>query len=232
MTKAEQRRPISRQMLADHVHEELLASLIDGRLEAGQGLSIDGIARDLGVSPTPVREALARLEHTGMVQRLALKGYRVAPLFSSRELEQLIDARLVIEPANAEQACARAARKPGGDFPARLAEIIERHRNAPTGSAYADFREYWQADEDFHRLIAEYVDNPFLLAAYNALGGQVQRFRFFAGLGVTDSDAAVAEHEVILRAFQAGDPAAARAAMQAHLQGVRQRSIRDSVEHP
>ena len=71
-------RPVSRQVLADHVYEELLASLMDGRLEPGATVSIDGTARELDVSPTPVREALARLEHTGMVRRVALKRLRRA----------------------------------------------------------------------------------------------------------------------------------------------------------
>ena len=79
-------RPVSRQVLADHVYEELLASLMDGRLEPGTAVSIDGTARELDVSPTPVREALARLEHTGMVRRVALKGYRVAPVFTREDL--------------------------------------------------------------------------------------------------------------------------------------------------
>ncbi|WP_028279229.1 GntR family transcriptional regulator [Arthrobacter sp. H5] len=228
MSPTPPRRALNRQVLADHVHEELMASLIDGRLEAGANLSIDGIARDLEVSPTPVREALARLEHTGMVRRVALKGYKVAPLFTAVELAQLVDARLVIEPVNAELACASIT-------PALVAELkqtIEDLRSSPTGASYAEFRDYWKADEDFHRIIAEHAGNPFILNAYKTLGGQVQRFRFFAGLGVTDADTAIQEHTAILDAFSAGDPAGARDAMIAHLNGVKQRSIRDSVEHP
>src|SRR5690606_41447666 len=91
----------SRQVLADRVYEELLAALIDGRFEADAALSIDGIARDLGVSPTPVREALARVEHTGMVRRAALKGYRVAPLMTAEEHGQLVAVRKLIEADNA-----------------------------------------------------------------------------------------------------------------------------------
>ncbi|MBG6085013.1 GntR family transcriptional regulator [Zhihengliuella flava] len=216
----------SRQVLADHVYEELLAALIDGRFEAGAALSIEGLARDLGVSPTPVREALARLEHTGMVRRAALKGYRVAPLITPEELAQLAEARKLIETHNAEQACARADQ----ELVDALAETIERLSAAPTGASYSEFRDYWKADEDFHRIIAESAGNPFILSAYNTLGGQVQRFRLFAGLGVTDADCAIAEHTAILEAFRSADPAAARAAMEAHLDGVRQRGIKDSTE--
>ncbi|MGP9783015.1 GntR family transcriptional regulator [Glutamicibacter sp. AOP12-B1-11] len=216
----------SRQVLADRVYEELLAALIDGRFEADAALSIDGIARDLGVSPTPVREALARLEHTGMVRRAALKGYRVAPLMTAEEHGQLVAVRKLIEAENAELACARA----DGEMVEQLADTIERLRTAPTGGSYSEFRDYWKADEDFHRLIAEFTGNPFLLTAFQALGGQVQRFRLFAGRGVTDADCAISEHTKILLAFQAGDPQAARAAMEKHLEGVGRRAVEDSSE--
>lgn len=215
---------LTRRVLADYVYEELLASLVDGRQEPDATLSIDGLARDFNVSPTPVREALARLEHTGMVRRVALKGYRVAPLSTAKELAQLVDARLVIEPANAEMACSRVT----PELLNELRETIDRLGTAQTGASYAEFRDYWRADEDFHQLIAENADNPFILAAYKTLGGQVQRFRYFAGLGVTDAESAISEHTAILEAFLAGDPEQARAAMIDHLKGVKARSVRDS----
>lgn len=215
---------LKRKVLADYVYEELLASLIDGRREPSATISIDGLARELDVSQTPVREALARLEHTGMVRRVALKGYTVAPLSTARELAQLVDARLVIEPTNAEWACSRAT----GELCEALQETIERLGAAHTGATYAEFRDYWRADEDFHRIIAENADNPFVLAAFKTLGGQIQRFRFFAGQGVTDADSAIQEHTAILQAFLNRDPGQARAAMVAHLQGVKARSVRDS----
>lgn len=215
---------VSRQVLADHVYEALLVALMDGRLEAGTPVNIDGMARELNVSPTPVREALARLEATGMVRRMALRGYRVAPLFSPEELADLMDARLVIEPANAFMAC----KNTDPTLTAKLTEAIEDLKAAPRGRSFAEFRSYWEADERFHRLIAESADNQFLLSAYNALGGQVQRFRFFGGLGVTDADLAIVEHTEILQAFQAGDADLARQKMIDHIQGVKQRSHHDS----
>ncbi|GGH96700.1 GntR family transcriptional regulator [Arthrobacter liuii] len=215
---------VSRQVLADHVYEALLVALMDGRLEAGTPVSIDGMARELDVSPTPVREALARLEATGMVRRMALRGYRVAPLFSPEELADLMDARLVIEPANAFMACKHADTQ----LTAELGRAIEDLKAAPRGPSFAEFRAYWEADERFHRLIAESANNQFLLSAYNALGGQVQRFRFFGGLGVTDADYAIAEHTEILKAFEAGDAELARQAMVDHIEGVKQRSQHDS----
>ncbi|MDQ0146912.1 MULTISPECIES: GntR family transcriptional regulator [Pseudarthrobacter] len=223
-TKSKATGGVSRQVLADHVYEALLVALMDGRLEAGTPVSIDGMARELDVSPTPVREALARLEATGMVRRMALRGYRVAPLFSPEELADLMDARLVIEPANAFMACKHADQELTG----QLQQAIEDLKAAPRGPSFAEFRAYWEADERFHRLIAESAENQFLLSAYNALGGQVQRFRFFGGLGVTDADYAIAEHTEILKAFEAGDAELARQKMIDHIEGVKQRSQHDS----
>ena len=219
-------RPV-RQVLTDHVHDRLLEMLMDGRYEANAAISIDGIARELDVSATPVREALARLEVTGLVIRVALRGYRVAPLLSADELAELIDARLIIEPVNASRACERAT-------PA-LIEALDRSiadlRTAPRGPEFAEYRDYWQADMRFHELIAEGAGNRFLLMAYNCLGGSVQRFRLFTGLGVTDADFAIDEHTAILSAFQAGSPEQARQAMVNHLHGVRDRGFKDVVDH-
>lgn len=219
-------RPV-RQVLTDHVYDQLLAMLMDGRYEPSEALSIDGIARELDVSATPVREALARLEVTGLVIRVALRGYRVAPLLSTAELAELMDARLIIEPANAARACERAT----PDLIAALERSIADLSAAPRGPEFAEYREYWQADMRFHELIAEGAGNRFLLMAYNCLGGSVQRFRLFTGLGVTDAEYAISEHTAILAAFRDQSPERARQEMTNHLHGVKNRGSKDVADH-
>jgi DNA-binding GntR family transcriptional regulator len=219
-------RPV-RQVLTDHVYDQLLAMLMDGRYEPSEALSIDGIARELDVSATPVREALARLEVTGLVIRVALRGYRVAPLLSTAELGELMDARLIIEPANAARACERAT----PDLIEALERSIADLSAAPRGPEFAEYREYWQADMRFHELIAEGAGNRFLLMAYNCLGGSVQRFRLFTGLGVTDAEYAISEHTAILAAFRDQSPESARQEMTNHLHGVKNRGSKDVADH-
>ena len=215
---------VRRSVLADQVYAEILARLMDGHLKSGDPLSIDGTARDLGVSPTPVREALARLEATGMVIRAALRGYRVAPMLSHTELLDLMEARLVIEPHNAEVASTRADEA----FLSELERSIQDLRQAPNGPLFSDYRSYWEADERFHRLIAERTRNRFLIGAYNSLGGHVHRFRLFGGTGVRDARTAIDEHALIVAAMRRGDAAGARIAMTGHLCGVRERA---TLEH-
>lgn len=222
----QQGRGVSRQVLADHVYAELLASLMDGRLAPGAVVSIDGTARDLDVSPTPVREALARLEHTGMVRRVALKGYRVAPVFTREDFAELMEARLAIEPVNARLACERISR----NGLLQLERAVEDLESAPRGPSFAEFKDYLEADERFHQLIAQESGNQFMEAAYSALGGQIQRFRLFGGVGITDAESAIAEHRAVLDALLSGDADTAEAAMAEHIRQVRSRAIADAPE--
>lgn len=216
------RRP-ARTSLADSVYDILLARLMEGSPEPGEPLNIDGLARTLEVSPTPIREALARLESTGLVTRAALKGYRVAPLFTAREIDDLMDARAVIEPVNARL----ATRRMTSGVLSKLAVTIDELSESPRGPGFTEIRDYWAADERFHNIIAEHADNEFLLGAYRALGGHVQRFRLFGGLGVTDADAAIAEHTSILAAIEASDADAAQHAMAEHIGSVKTRARHD-----
>jgi Transcriptional regulators len=213
-----------RQVLADSVYEALLERLFDNSVEAGSPLNIDQLARDFDVSQTPIREALARLESTGLVVRTALKGYRVAAELSPEQLADLMDARGVLEPELARRAVAHST----DEFVAALRETIEQLATAPTGPSFAEYHSYWEADERFHEMIARQADNAFLHRAFESLGGQAQRFRQFAGLGVSDAEFAIAEHQKVLDAIEAGDADDAQAAMARHIMNVRERALADA----
>jgi len=212
-----------RTSLSDRVYDALIDQLMDGVLLPEQQLGIDALARTLEVSQTPVREALARLESTGLVRREALRGYRVAPLSTDRELDDLMTARAVVEPACTWHATLQA---PEATFDL-LATSVEAMRTIPHGPDDHDVRAYWQADERFHQLIVDAADNGFLRDAHRAMGGAVQRFRLFSERGVTDADAAVHEHTAVLDAMRRRDADGAEEAMRRHLLAVKARARRD-----
>lgn len=213
-------------LVVDEVYDRLVELIVDRHIAADARLSIDALSRELGVSTSPMREALARLESTGLVQRTALRGYRVAPELTPAELMQLLEARLLIEPA----AAAAAARHPAADLAAELDSTIRALSEAPRGPTFESFREYYEADRRFHRVVIAGTGNPFIAHAYDALGGQFQRFRLFSGRGVTDADATIAEHSAVRDAIAAGDPQGAEAAMRRHLTGVRTRALGELSE--
>jgi DNA-binding GntR family transcriptional regulator len=226
---ASQRRS-GRQPLADKMYEVLLGQFTDGRWSAGEPVNIGALSRELDVSQTPLREALARLEHTGLVHREALKGYRVAPLLTELELIKLMDARIVLESALAYEAACRTT----PEFLQEVLTSVDDLARAATSPDTKVFSAYWMIDERFHLLIARQAANPFLEKAYRSLGGQVQRFRFFAELGSTRGAPGLAaeEHRAVHEALADGDAPEASARMRHHIENAKQRVLTDrrSVE--
>lgn len=227
---------LSRRAMRDEVHDAVLAMLMDGRLAAGASVGIDSLARDLGVSPTPVREALVELEGTGLVHRVAHRGYQVAPPMTAEQAAQLVDARLVVETA----AAAWAARRADPELLAELRKALTDHQAAAGIAVGWDhvsrdrnglpvgLREYFEADWAFHQAILDHCGNPFLRRMAASLGASVHRMRQSAVQGPVDAPLAVAEHSAVLAAMESGSAEAAEAAMRAHLSRVRERSMADA----
>ncbi|AXB41166.1 GntR family transcriptional regulator [Amycolatopsis albispora] len=239
-TTSESSRPgkgvVARRALRDSVYEVLLEQVLDGSSPPGSSLNIDSLARQLGVSPTPVREALAQMEHTGLISREALKGYRVADPLSDEQMRELVDARTVVELAAVEKAMARRAELLPELRVAHAHHLLSAHRvtqlrrgDAPP-PGYADLREYFTADWNFHLAIMRAADNRYLLQMAESLSAHVHRLRQSMDHGEFDVDQAVAEHATILAAFESGDERAPVEAMRAHLAGVAERSA--GAEHP
>ena len=223
---------IERRGLRDHVYDRVLFMLLDNNIEPGTRLSIDAIARDLDVSPTPVREALVQMERTGLVIRVANKGYRVAPPLADDRLEALFDARIVLECGATALAVADSDRLVPlleQALDAQSAMTVEVRAAAIAGEIPVELlREYFTADWHFHHLIFEATHNPFLIDMSDSIATRVHRMRQTVQTGVTDADDAVLEHRAVLDAVEFG-PEAAAAAMRTHIERVRERSRRDSV---
>ncbi|MFZ6992631.1 GntR family transcriptional regulator [Curtobacterium sp. RRHDQ66] len=222
---------ITQRGLRDRVYDRVLDVLMGPDVEPGMRLSIDGLARTLGVSPTPVREALVQLERTGLVTREANKGYRVAPPLAGDQLEALFDARLIVESGAVEL----AARGDVEGLRERLVLALSdqaavAREVAVVGSAQAPeelMARYFRSDWQFHQLIFDAARNPFLLEMSDIITTRVHRMRQIVEGGGDDTDRAVHEHQAILDAL-ASDPTSAVAAMRVHIDAVRLRSRADA----
>jgi DNA-binding GntR family transcriptional regulator len=225
-------RSLERRGLRDHVYDRVLDVLLGPGVEPGARLSIDSIARELGVSPTPVREALVQLERTGLVTRVANKGYRVSPPLVAEQLDALFDARALLEGGATEIAAAQSVA-----LAPRLEVALARHaETAAAVDAAADLgdlpveliRTYFADDWNFHHVIFEATGNPFLLDMSEAISTRVHRMRQTLQTGISDADDAIVEHRAIIDALDVG-PAAAADAMRSHIERVRERSQLDST---
>lgn len=221
-------KPLKRKVLRDTVYDSLIDLLMSGEVAPGAALNIDGLAQQLGVSPTPVREALVHLERTGLVTRAALRGYRVAPPLSPDQIAQLCDARILIEVGALELAMPRAA-----EMAPELARAQAEHERTaakvrgarPTKTALIAYRNYLDADWTFHRTIFNYSRNSYLLATSDTLQAHLHQLRQSVTRGIHDTDLAVAEHAAVLVAVQENDTQAALAALRHHLEQVKVRSL-------
>lgn len=223
--------PISRRVLRDDVQDAIQSRLLDGSYGPGTNLSIEALARELGVSPTPVREALVRMEETGLVTRTALKGYRVAPLLSANAMGELMDTRLVLE--------VEAVHKTGPrmeEIVPLLADAHARHEAAidhlDLDDRSADHRitsisEHFNADWAFHQVILDECGNRYVRQLVRSLAPRIHRQRQALGHGLTDALEALNEHHAILEAYRTGDIDAAMEAMRHHLVQVRARAIEE-----
>jgi DNA-binding GntR family transcriptional regulator len=219
VTERPKLRPAPRLMLRESVYESVKRLLMDHDLEPGTRLSIDGLSRDLQVSPTPVREALFRCEAEGLVVRRPNAGYTVAPLLGRQALLDLYDLRLLLEPVAAARAAANATE---ADL-AEMRDAVERMKPAVVGDSYASYREFAAQDAKLHGAIATACGNPLIAETLERLRSHTHSYRLYFRHGI--AEVTLAEHEAILTAIATGDPASAEHSTRTHLDASRTRLL-------
>jgi len=219
--------PPSRQTLTDSVYEAVMELVMDQHIEAGARVNIDLVARQLNVSPTPVREALARLEMDGLVVKEPLRGYSVTPMLDHKTFNDLYDVRRLLEPFAARRAAERRDEKVLRVLDREL-EKMRRTVSAkagPDGGTYHDFRDFPLQDARFHEAIAGTSGNGLLSDTLRRLRSHLRLYRLYhRSYTMAIAAATVVEHEGILAAIRARDADAAEAAMLHHINQSRERS--------
>lgn len=194
--------------------EHLRNSIIDGSLKMGQILSERKISEELGVSKSPVREALAQLRDEGLVNIEPQKGARVFSL-SDSEVTQICDFRQAIETAAFEYALAR---DPDGlaEGMLRVVKAMERERGR------ANEKEYLALDTQFHQLIFEHAGNDYLTASYTRYVGKIAALRTHLAKLPQHTELSFDEHRKIAKAVRQGDMSEIKALLVEHIDRTRQ----------
>lgn len=201
-----------RTITALDVYGALRTKILDLQLPPDEKVNIDALAREFGVSQTPIREALSQLEGDNLIIKTPGKGYRTTPLLGITELLELFEFRLLVEPWAARAAAVNRLRNPSRALNASLADFTDNAASTPSVRHLLVTH-----DTKFHDSILSAGSNEFTLRAYRATHCHLHLFR----LHPADyrGKQTVGEHQAIADAVAACDPDAAEAAMHDHLIG-------------
>jgi DNA-binding GntR family transcriptional regulator len=197
--------------MAEYALDQLRESIILGELPPGTPLRLDDLARQLGMSISPIREAVRQLESLGLAKHVPHQGARVLE-FDIDDLRDLFEVRLAIETI----AVRRAAERFSADD-----EVTARHHLARFDDARAagDVRETLRSHTDFHFAIYEASGSSWLVALIQPGWNRSERHR--PALLISDVQLQLDHRELddaLLAACVARDPAAAAAALYDHLE--------------
>jgi len=225
-----------RSVLSDETYEMIKTMVFSHEIAPGQRVNIDALSLRLGVSQTPIREALARLESDGLIAKEPLKGYSATNLLTLKEFRDLFRFRLLIEPWAAEQ----AAKNIDSKGKAALKEEMQIAKEALKFDDNSKIEALTEHDARFHALISELSGNESLHQAFERMHCHLHLFRLFlanqrnlvsgeerpafvselfeqyyqSGSG----QLAIKQHNEIFKAITSGDGKGAKQAMHDHIE--------------
>lgn len=182
------------QPLRNVVFNTLRDAILRGDLQPGERLMEIHLAKKLGVSRTPVREAISMLEQEGLSVTYPRRGAQVAKM-TVKDLDDVLEIREVLDTLAASLAC----RNMNSDDINNLAAACADFEKATRGN---DIREVVRTDEAFHNVIYEASGNPRLRAILLNLKGQMYRFRFEYVKDKSNYPFLIKEHKDILEALK------------------------------
>jgi DNA-binding GntR family transcriptional regulator len=183
--------------LAEMAQRELRNAIIEGRLKLGDQLSEIRLSKMLGISKTPVREALMQLRREGLVQIDPQRGTSIFRI-EDREIDQIAGLRRLLETE-----AARLIFEHGRDKAVRdMHKVIEGMERA---IARSDFQAYRRLDADFHMVLIEGSGNPYLIAAYNLISAKIGALRSRAHDDTHVVDRSLETHRRLFRFLRTGE---------------------------
>jgi DNA-binding GntR family transcriptional regulator len=201
--------PIPRRPLHEEAIDRLRELIVQGMLAPGERLNERVLCQSLGISRTPLREALKLLASEGLVRLEPNRGAQVAPLDAER-LAETLAVMGALEALAGELACRHATEAQIVALVALHDEMLEKH-------ARGDLAGYFRCNQAIHLGIVEASGNATLENTYRNLNANVLRARYMANLSRERWDEAVREHQRILDALKGRDGARLKHLLEDHL---------------
>ena len=194
-------------------YESIKQHILEGRLDGDSRLTEDFLSRQLGISKSPIREALNRLEAEGLIRIEPRRGAYLRA-FSLQDINELYDLREALETH-----VARTAKLSGG-LVSNLKQSVKRMRKHLKDN---DKARYIEEDMQFHAELAAATGNDRLSKTLENVQNQIWIFR--RKTYDLSSSSAPDHHEAIIEALEKGDRAAAEESMRDHISGVRRKLV-------
>ena len=204
--------------LRDVVFNTLRRAILKGQLKPGERLMEVHLANRLGVSRTPIREAIRKLELEGLVTMIPRRGAEVAQI-TEKSLQDVLEVRRALDALCAELACDRIT----AEGKAALKKACDHFDEATkTGEVVA----IAEADVALHDIIVQATGNQRLIQLINNLSEQMYRYRFEYIKDESGHENLVNEHRMIYESIMNGDREKAAAAARLHIDNQEQSIIR------
>ena len=204
--------------LRDVVFNTLRQAILTGELKPGERLMELHLADRLGVSRTPVREAIRRLELEGLVTMIPRRGAEVARI-TEKSMSDVLEVRRTLDALCAELACDRITE----EGLARLRKACDQFEQCV---ATKDSRKIAQADVALHDIIVEATGNRRLVQMVHNLSEQMYRYRFEYIKDSSQHETLVKEHRIIYESIVNKDKDTAAAAAKLHIDNQKKAIIR------
>ena len=201
--------------LVDRVYERIKEAIQDGRIKPGQRLVQDALARQLGISRSPVREAIVRLGQEGFIHLEPHRGAVVRPV-TDREMDQIYQVRQLLEPFAAAEASAHATDE-------EIDRLVEVQREAEHQRDALNPGQVFWVNGEFHRVLVAPCRNEVLVGLLASLWERQVTFRAFAMYAERRGalDHMLSEHQGILDAFRSRRRERVRTLVDYHIRDAR-----------
>ncbi len=211
---------ITRVTLHDAVLNQLRDMIIEGKLSPGTRINEGPVGASLGVSRTPLREAIKTLASEGLVEILPAKG-AIVRRFSEKDIRDILDVLKTLEQLAARLTCAQAS-------DAEIAEIADLHKQMLRLYADRNRLAYFKLNQEIHSAIVRASGNSALAQVHEQLQARIKRVRFIGNELPERWAGAVAEHEEMNLALLARDGEKLSEVLGRHLDKTLDR-VRDAI---
>ena len=200
--------PIARTSLHGEVTARLRDLIVEGRLRPGERIAELDVARSLGVSRTPVREALKVLASEGLVELLQLRG-AVVKAFTPKDAQDMLAMIALLEEYAGRAACSADV--------AEVDAIVQLHERMRVHFERRERPAYFALNQQIHNAIVEAAHNSTLSVLHGAVRMRMRRIRYIGNNSAENWTAAMAEHEEMIAALRLRDGERLARAMHLHI---------------